>query len=103
MIFPSRIKINYNFELFCTKNKEGLLPEIKVVQEPSELIQGSYLMIDQLGRFYDSSTQKHNYSEAILNIGVENALSSIQTNYEKFLLREGNYSVMQESKIIQII
>ncbi len=88
------------FEAFCHNNQQYLLPDIKVVIESSDLIQGSYIMIDPLGRFYDDSTGKHQYSDKILEEGLEKALSQIQTDETKFLKREGNYSVHQ-NKIIK--
>lgn len=79
------------FEQFCQQNKSSLSPAIKFVPESADLIQGSYLMIDQLGRFYDSSSGKHNYSRPILETSVQAALQSINTDFNKFLQRDGLY------------
>lgn len=81
------------FQNYCKRNREGVLPEITIVEESSELIQGSYLMIDQLGRFYDSSNGEHNYSEKILEVGVEKALKQIGVDKLKFEKRNGNYEL----------
>jgi len=85
------------FHAFCEQNKQGLLPEIKFVIEPNDIIRGSYLMVDMLGRFYDSSKGCHSYSKPILEIGVEEALQEISVSYEKFTQREGDYSVIEET------
>jgi radical S-adenosyl methionine domain-containing protein 2 len=82
------------FYAFCEKNKQGLSPEIKLIPEANDTIQGSYLMVDMLGRFYDSSKGCHSYSQPILNVGVQNALKEINVSHEKFIQREGNYSVI---------
>lgn len=83
------------FDLFCQNNQDHLLPGIKVVIENSDLIHGSYIMIDPLSRFYDNNTGKYQYSDKILEIGLEKALNQIHTNENKFLEREGNYSTIK--------
>lgn len=67
-------------------------PSIEVVAEPESLIRGSYLMIDPNGRLYDSNSGKHQYSEPILEVGLTNALRSIDFDSEKFEQRKGNYN-----------
>lgn len=79
------------FQEYCKRNRKGILPEITIVEESSDIIQGSYLMIDQFGRFYDNSEGKHNYSSKILEVGVEAALRQVQVDISKFEKREGNY------------
>lgn len=81
------------FQQFCQKNIQNILPDIKVIIENNEIIYGSYLMIDQLGRFYDDSNSRHNYSDKILEIGVENALQQVRVNELKFEKREGDYTL----------
>lgn len=85
------------FENFCQSNEQKLLPDIKFVKEPANILQGSYLMIDMLGRFYDSSKGCHSYSKPILEVGVEQAMKEINVDIEKFTQREGNYSVTDET------
>lgn len=84
-----------DFLEYNRRNILNLLPQIKVVTESENLIQGSYLMIDFLGRFFDSNKKKHSYSEEILKIGVEKALLQVSTDYTKFKKREGNYSTIK--------
>lgn len=92
-----KIKItSETFQMYSTRNTINLLPEIKVVIESEDLIQGSYLMIDQLGRFYDSSNKKHNYSDLILKVGIEIALQQVSLSTEKFERREGNYTTLSK-------
>lgn len=91
------VKVNSEeFLDYCNKNTINILPDIKVIRESEILIQGSYLMIDQCGRFFDSNSQKHNYSGEILKKGVEEALREIYTDFFKFEAREGNYTTIKK-------
>ena len=83
------------FFRYCSINNQNILPQIKVIKENPTLIEGSYLMVDPSGRFYDSTNKKHNYSDKILEVGVQKALHQVNTNFEKFLEREGNYSTLK--------
>lgn len=88
-----------DFLCFCSRNIKGLLPEIKVVTESSDLIKGSYIMVDCRGRFFDSSKSYHNYSDSILEVGTENALNQITVDSQKFIARNGNYSTIKENML----
>lgn len=88
------------FDDYCTRNKKSILSEIKVIIEDENLIQGSYLMIDQLGRFYDSSNKTHHYSSKILETGVQKTLKQVNLNTSKFLEREGSYSIIKQSNTV---
>lgn len=88
------------FEEYCARNKQNLSEQIKLVVEPEEIIQGSYLMIDPLGRFFDSSNKKHNYSDKILEVGIEKALQQVNIDTSKFEKRQGNYTVLNLNKVI---
>lgn len=92
-----------DFENFCIRNQNGLSENIKFVPEPADIIQGSYLMIDMLGRFYDSNSGKHSYSPKIMEVGIEKALSQINVNIQKFHAREGDYEVNTEFSILNKI
>lgn len=85
-----------DFEYFCSRNKASILPEIKVIAENNELMNGSYIMTDCSGRFFDNSKNRHSYSDRILEIGVEDALIQINVDSQKFIARNGNYSTIKE-------
>jgi radical S-adenosyl methionine domain-containing protein 2 len=89
-----------HFDFFCQSNSQHLHKAIKFVPESCELIQGSYLMIDQLGRFYDSAGGKHNYSKPILEVGVQAALQNINTDFNKFLHRGGLYETKAGAQLL---
>ena len=64
---------------------------IIVVAEPVETIRGSYAMISPDGRFFDSSTNQHNYSRRILEVGLMNAFSEVTFDDARYDERDGNY------------
>jgi radical S-adenosyl methionine domain-containing protein 2 len=61
------------------------------VIEDNKAMTGTYLMVDPAGRFFDNTKGYHTYSEPILNVGIEKALSQITYNYDDFIGREGLY------------
>ncbi len=83
---------NSYFKDFIEKNREKLSKNIVMVEEEDELIRGSYIMIDPKGRFFDSTSGKHYYSEPILSIGINKAIAQISFSETKFNLRGGNYA-----------
>lgn len=90
-----RVKISSEtFLRYINRNTIDLSPEITVIAESEEIIHGSYLMIDQLGRFYESIEEKHNYSDFILDVGVQLALQQVFPSTEKFQKRGGNYTTL---------
>ena len=63
-----------------------------MVVENNEMMTGSYLLIDPLGRLFENSKGEHTYSESILNIPVKEALKQIVLNRNTFLERGGIYN-----------
>jgi radical S-adenosyl methionine domain-containing protein 2 len=88
-----------DFEYFCTQNKNGILPNVKMVVENINLIRGSYVMVDCLGRFFDSTNGRHNYSDPILEVGINKAFKQINVDYKKFESRNGNYTTIKHKQI----
>jgi hypothetical protein len=81
------------YVIFIKNNKE--LAEkagIKVVLEDNEDMTGSYLMISPDGKFFNNVEGCLNYSEPILNVGIEEALKQTPLRREVFYKREGDYS-----------
>jgi len=64
---------------------------IDVVPETNFEMQGSYVMIDPAGRFFDNVSGSHRYSSPILEIGIEKAIEEVEMNYKKFIDRGGLY------------
>lgn len=52
---------------------------------------GSYIMISPDGRFFNNVDGKHNYSEPILEVGIEEALKQTPVLREVVYKREGDY------------
>ena len=61
------------------------------VFESNDLITGSYIMIDPIGRFFDNTTGTHRYSDSIFSVGVLKAFNQIIWQKGKFNLRNGFY------------
>ena len=62
---------------------------IRLVPEPIEVIRGSYVMVDPLGRFFDSTTGSQRYSRPILDAGVDAARADVAFDSAKFAARGG--------------
>lgn len=79
------------FETFLHRHrvlaKEGFAP----IAEDNDAMQGSYMMIDPLGRFFGNSTGRHVTSEPILRLGVARALKQVGFVQSKFDARGGVY------------
>jgi len=79
------------FDAFVARHTGLAVEGIRIVPEPVEDIRGSYAMIDRRGRFFDSLSGAHRYSEPILEIGVARAFSQISFDREAFEERGGSY------------
>lgn len=70
----------------------GLNQITKVVPEFNNQMKGSYVMVDPAGRFFDNTRGKYTYSEPILKIGIERAITQVNYDYNKFINRGGIYN-----------
>jgi len=68
-------------------NASGII----IVPEQVETIRGSYAMISPDGRFFDSSSGQHQYSQRILDVGLSRAFSEVVFDDGKYDGRDGNY------------
>lgn len=88
-IYPT----DYEFNEFLGLNKDVAEKlNIKVVSEDNNEMTGSYIMISPDGRFFNNIEGEHNYSESILEVGIENALNQTPLLREIFYKREGDYT-----------
>ena len=65
--------------------------DLNPVVENNDIMRGSYVMIDPLGRFFDNTRGRHIYSDPILEVGIEEAFRQITFEQPKFFLRGGMY------------
>ena len=79
------------FEQYVEHNRSVERCGIRVVPESNDLMTGSYVMVDPLGRFFDNTKGHHMYSQPILDIGVIAALEDVTVDTNLFHLRGGNY------------
>lgn len=64
---------------------------VTVVPEDNDLMIGSYVMVDPMGRFYDNVDGRHRYSRPMLRAGVGEALRDVKIDAEAFERRGGRY------------
>ena len=82
---------NSQFEQYVERNRSVESGGIRVVPESNQLMTGSYVMVDPLGRFFDNSKGHHTYSGPILEVGVMAALEEVAVDTNLFSQRGGNY------------
>lgn len=86
---------NDNFKWWCSKDQfESFIKrheKYDPVAEPNNLMRGSYVIMDPIGRFMNDETGQYHYSDSILYTDVLKALGQVGWNYEKFKERGGEY------------
>ena len=60
----------HTFDQFSARHQSLEAEGIRVIAEPVETIRGSYAMISPDGRFFDSASGRHHYSQRILDAGL---------------------------------
>ena len=79
------------FGEYVERNRNVESSGITVVPENNDLMTGSYVMVDPLGRFFDNTQGRHTYSRPILEVGPEVALGEVTVYAGRFEERGGNY------------
>ncbi len=79
------------FQNYIRRHQSVGATGVEQVAEDNELMSGSYAMISPDGRFFDTTTGTHLYSDFIQDVGVEKAFGQIQFSAEKFTQRGGEY------------
>lgn len=90
------------FKGFLSLNSD-LLEVTKIYPEYNIDMMGSYLMVDPSGRFFDNISGKYRRSEPILEVGIEEALHSIEVDYEAFRRRHDynrRYSMLARENML---
>lgn len=75
-----------DFDHYCKKNQTEVM-----VAEDNELMTGSYLLVDPLGRLFENSQGRHTYSSPLQGRTVDECLKEINLDREMFLKRGGVY------------
>jgi len=76
------------FDRFIENHKDV---KTYIVAEDNELLQGSYIMINPMGRFFDNLKGAYTISDSIIKVGVSQALNQINFDIGKYIKRDGNY------------
>ena len=79
------------FSNWLQRHRGKIDSSIDLVAESNDLMTGSYVMIDALGRFYSNVKGGHTYTPSILEIGVMEAWELNQFKWEQFHNRGGLY------------
>jgi len=74
---------NLDFAAFCGFQKKKVSPVTQVFAASKKFIKGSCTMINHDGRFFDIADGSYNYSEPILEVGVESAFAQINVHESK--------------------
>ena len=80
------------FNEFAARHQALNAAGVIVVAEPVETIRGSYAMISPDGRFFDSSSGRHQYSQRILEVSLGKAFAEVVFDDGKYDGRDGNYN-----------
>jgi len=80
-----------SFDAFVDRHRELAAWGVDIVAEINEDMRGTYAMIDPAGRFYDSATGRHRYSDPVLEVGVERAWEQVCFDPQRFQARGGDY------------
>lgn len=75
------------FDAFCQRHSKQAM----LVPEPNDVMQNSYLLLDEELRFLDCSGNGKVPSQSILEVGVERALSQAGFDHDMFHQRGGLY------------
>lgn len=77
--------IDYKFFVARHRDIESIVPE------DNELMTGSYLLIDPLGRMFENSKGEHTYSDSLIENSYDHCINQISLNHKTFLARGGIY------------
>lgn len=82
------IKVNdFEFRQFVNAHRY----QTSMVVENNEMMRGSYLLIDPLGRLFENSAGEHTYSDSLIDHETDHCLSQIKLSRETFERRGGIY------------
>ena len=85
------------FDTYVERNKKGIFKKDILKSEDNETMRSSYILIDEYGRFLDSSNGGKTPTKSILDVGLEVALEELLKNegrgFDKslFEIRGGYY------------
>ncbi|KAG4107033.1 radical SAM enzyme [Neocallimastix lanati (nom. inval.)] len=91
------------FERYVQRNLEGLQPQKKkiLVKESNEVMQNSYVIVDEFGRLLDVSTGNKLPTHSVLKVGIKKALNELGNgfNHTMFYKRGGYYQWQKPKRL----
>jgi radical S-adenosyl methionine domain-containing protein 2 len=80
-----------DFNKYLDRNRKGLVNKEVLVPESNELMRSSYLLVDEFGRFLDTSTGGKLPTRGILEIGLVEALNELNSSSGKGFDKDSFY------------
>ena len=86
------------FETFVEKHRKALENPSIMKVESNDVMQASYILVDEYGRFLDSSAGGKQATDSMLDVGIDEALRQLISskgggfNEIAFVERDGNYT-----------
>ncbi len=80
-----------DFNHYIERNKKGLINKEILVPESNELMRSSYILVDEYGRFLDTSTGSKLPTKGILEVGLLEALNELNSSSGKGFDKENFY------------
>jgi len=77
------------FLQYISRHKK-IISRLPAFPEDNRLMTSSYLMINPQGKFYQNNSGCYGFSDSILDIGVQDAISQIGFSYQRFVERGGD-------------
>ena len=68
------------FRQFVDRHRNEIPGDITIVSEPSNLIRGSYIMVDPWGRLFESRSGRHKYLQPVGQVSVDTLGNAVDTN-----------------------
>ncbi|MCG9875525.1 MAG: viperin family antiviral radical SAM protein [Leptospiraceae bacterium] len=91
--FPDFEISENQFSDFYNRHFELKYYGVRVVPEDNSAMTDSYLMVNPDGRFYCNTNGHYQQSDPIHVVGIDNALRQINFSQDKFIQREGIYTI----------
>lgn len=83
----------FQFDSYVKRNQTTLKANCNLIQEPTDVLLGSYIMLNPNGELFESSQGVHTYSQNILEVAIATALAQINPSYSNFKKRDGDYKI----------
>ncbi len=88
------------FQAYLDRHRKVMACGIDLIGETNEVMRGSYAMISPDGRFFDSTSGAHQYSDPIRQVGALRAFNQVSFSQDKFERRNGEYCPLAVERMV---